>query len=239
MKLLGVPISDGSREEILTQVRVFLTEPKFHRIATVNPEFLVLADRDQTFKNSLLTADLCVADGFGIILAGLLQGQKITRFPGVDLLHEILIIAERESHAVYLAIKKDSLSSYKEIRLAVLKKYPRLSVSGTDTDLGSIENWKLKIGNSAIVLCNYGAPMQELFLANLKEAGVASQMAIGVGGSFDFLTGKQKRAPQCLRTIGLEWFWRLILQPKRWRRIWNAVIVFPAKLVFGNFDSKK
>lgn len=232
MQLLGISICEASHDEIMTQVKTFLAEPKFHRIATVNPEFLVLAEKDPVFKQSLQSADLRVADGAGIVWAGWMQGKKMTRFPGADLLHEVLLLAERDGHAVYLAIKKDGLSSYEEICGALLRKYPNLSVSGTDDESDNFGNWKLEIGNFAIVLCNYGAPMQELFLANLKEVGVASRVAMGVGGAFDFLTGKQKRAPRCLRAIGLEWLWRLILQPSRFKRIWNAVIVFPCLLLF-------
>ena len=232
MKLLGVPISQLSQEEILAQVKVFLAEPKFHRIATVNPEFLVLADTDQVFKNSLLAADLCVADGFGIVLAGLLRGKKITRFPGVDLFHEVLTIAERDGHSVFLVINKDGLSSYEEIRLALLKKYPRLLIHGIDVSVNEDLDSKFEIRDSKIILCNFGAPEQELSLESLRSTPGNIRLAMGVGGSFDFLTSKQKRAPQCLRTIGLEWLWRLILQPKRWKRIWNAVIVFPVKVLF-------
>jgi len=59
---------------------------------------------------------------------------------------------------------------------------------------------------------------------------------MGVGGSFDYLTGKVKRAPQFIRAIGFEWFWRLLLQPNRWKRIWNAVIVFPIKVIFNKYN---
>jgi N-acetylglucosaminyldiphosphoundecaprenol N-acetyl-beta-D-mannosaminyltransferase len=57
------------------------------------------------------------------------------------------------------------------------------------------------------------------------------RLAMGVGGAFDFLTGRIPRAPKAIRTLGLEWLWRLYQQPKRFRRIWNAVIVFPAKVL--------
>ncbi|MBP9728132.1 MAG: WecB/TagA/CpsF family glycosyltransferase [Candidatus Moranbacteria bacterium] len=231
MEIFNISLTEDSRDAILARVEAFLAEARFHRIATVNPEFLVLAEKDLDFKQSLQDADLCVADGVGIVWAGWLQGKKVTRFPGTDLLHEVLVMAERDGHAVYLAIHKDGLSSYEEIRTALLKKYPKLLVSGTDGELGSIGNWKLKIGNSAIVLCNYGAPMQELFLADLKEVSVTSRLAMGIGGAFDFITGKQKRAPEWLRALGLEWLWRLILQPWRFKRIWNAVIVFPFLLL--------
>lgn len=239
MELLGISISQASREEILDHVRDFLTEQKFHRIATVNPEFLVRAEYDAAFRQALLSADLCVADGIGIVLAGILHGKTITRFPGADLLHDVLSIAEKDGHGVFLAIKKDGLSSYEEIRTALLKKYPKLLISGKDDELGNIGNWKLEIENSAIVLCNYGAPMQELFLANLNNAGVASRLALGVGGSFDYLTGKLKRAPQCLRVVGLEWLWRLILQPNRFHRIFTATIIFPIKVLFPWQKSRK
>jgi len=56
---------------------------------------------------------------------------------------------------------------------------------------------------------------------------------MGVGGSFDYLTGKQKRAPRWMRIFGLEWLWRLILQPQRWKRIGNAVVIFPIKILFN------
>lgn len=224
ISILGVPISLDSKTKVLEKVGSFLREARFHRIATVNPEFLVLASRDNLFRENLLSADLRVADGFGMVLAGLLQGEEVPRFPGADLLQDILSIAERDEFSVFLALRKNSLSSYEEIRAALLQRYPRLFVVGTDNELDGM-------GNSTIVLCNFGAPEQELFLETLRNNPNNVRLAMGVGGAFDFLTGKQKRAPQWLRVLGLEWLWRLILQPKRWKRIWNAVVVFPVKVL--------
>lgn len=218
MELFGVSISRASRDETLDRIRIFLFEPKFHRIATVNPEFLVLATKNDAFKASLMQADLCVTDGFGIVLAGLLQGKKITRFPGADLVKEVLMMAERENHGVSLALKKEGLSSYEEIKEALLKKHPHLRITS-------------ELGQAEIVLCNFGAPEQEIFLENLRNNPGNIRLAIGVGGSFDYLTGKLKRAPKIMRFLGLEWLWRLILQPKRWQRIWTAVVVFPVKVL--------
>jgi N-acetylglucosaminyldiphosphoundecaprenol N-acetyl-beta-D-mannosaminyltransferase len=173
-----------------------------------------------------------VADGIGIVLAGLLQGKRIVRFPGVDLMHEILTIAERDGHTVYLAIKKDGLSSFEEIRTALLQKHPRLLIDGRDVSVQEPwESYQLKAKSYQLLFCNFGAPAQELFLESLRAHPGDVRLAMGVGGSFDFLTGKQKRAPQCLRAIGLEWLWRLILQPSRFRRIWNALAIFPVKVL--------
>ncbi|MBI2439653.1 MAG: WecB/TagA/CpsF family glycosyltransferase [Candidatus Moranbacteria bacterium] len=231
MAILGIEMSSLTKKEILEHLRAFLDEPKFHRIATVNPEFLLLAEKNTAFRQSLLDADLRVADGFGIILAGFFSGQRMGRFPGADLMEEIIRISNGRGLSVYFAVRKDGLSSYGEVRAAILKKYPNIKIFGRDLERSESRNWKVEIGNSAIVLCNFGVPDQELFLAELKENGIESRLVMGVGGAFDYLTGKLRRAPRWMRALGLEWLWRLILQPRRLFRIWNAVVIFPIKII--------
>ncbi len=230
MDILGVPIDALTRTEMLARVENFLEEPRFHRIATVNPEFLLLAEKDAVFRTALMAADLRIADGFGIVLAGLFHGQYIRRFPGADLMEEILCIAEKKNQSVSLAIRKDGLSSYEEIKGVLQKKYPNLEINSTDINL-KIQDSQFMIHDS-ITLCNFGAPEQEIFLDSLKDQNNI-RLAMGVGGSFDYLTGRQGRAPKWMRIIGLEWLWRLILQPKRWRRIWNAAVIFPFRAFFA------
>ncbi len=239
MELLGVPITTLSREAILSRVSFFLTEERWHRIATVNPEFLVRAQQNSAFKQSLLEADLCVADGFGIVLAGLFSGQGLTRVPGIDLMEEILKIADEQKLSLYLAIRKDGLSSYEEIKSVLLKKYSRLVVDGAEFDINECSSSLISYPSSTIMLCNFGAPEQELFLENLRENPGTLRLTMGVGGSFDYLTKKLTRAPKELRTMGLEWLWRLTLQPCRFKRIWNAVIVFSFLVVLSWRKSKK
>lgn len=231
IEILGVPISVDGRERVLEKVGSYLREARFHRITTVNPEFLVLACQNSLFRENLRAADLRVADGFGIVLAGLLQGEEVPRFPGADLLHDILSLAEKDGYPIFLAIRRDGLSSYEEIRGALLKKYPNLLVDGANIDVKSLENYQLPTTSYQLLLCDFGAPEQELFLESLRNTPGGIRLTMGVGGSFDYLTGKQKRAPQCVRAVGLEWFWRLILQPWRFGRIWNAVVVFPVKVL--------
>ena len=228
MDILGIAITHLTRNEISDRLHQFLAEPKFHRITTVNPEFLLRAEKDEAFHQALLDADLRVADGFGIVLAGLWHGKRITRFPGADLMTEILRIANEKKLSVYLAVRADGLSTYEEIRTVLQKKYPDLKINGADID-SKIHDPQFMIHNS-ITFCNFGAPEQEIFLDSLKDQN-GIRLALGVGGAFDYLTGKQKRAPRWLRTIGLEWCWRLMQQPKRWRRIWNAVVVFPFRVL--------
>ncbi|MDP3957386.1 MAG: WecB/TagA/CpsF family glycosyltransferase [bacterium] len=232
MELLGVEIDNLTREEILARLKMFLDEPKFHQIATINPEFLVEAEKNKDFHEVLQQCDLRIADGFGIALAFFLKSERLKcRFPGADLLEEILNIAEKKKLSVYLAIRKDGLSSYEEIKFALLKKYPTLKIDGRDFDITKNSSSSLITYPASLIhFCNFGAPEQEIFLPSLKGTAGTLRLAMGVGGSFDYITGKQRRAPEWLRALGLEWLWRLIRQPKRWRRIWKAVVVFPLKI---------
>lgn len=231
--LFGIPISVFSREETCEFLKSSLNERLFHRIATVGPEFLLRARGSKRFHANLLMADLRVADGFGITFAGWIYGKHIPRFPGADLLHGILKEAERRNLSTFLAIRKDGLSSFDEIRTTLLKEYPRLKVTGEEFAL-PINNQQSTI-NTSIVFCNFGAPDQEYFLESLRGRSESVRLVMGVGGAFDFLTGKLPRAPRVFRVIGLEWLWRLFLQPSRWKRIWRAVVVFPIAVIQEKF----
>lgn len=228
MSIFGVSINNLSRAEVLKRIESWLGQSGFHRIATVNPEFLLLSEKNRAFRGSLLSADLRVADGFGLHLPFFLAGEMlIERIPGADLLPEIIALAEEHRLTVGLMLDPGGLSSYELIKKSLLEQYPDLSVAKFAPEylLGKLP------APYHIVFCNYGAPLQEIVLAGLKSAPGDIRFAMGVGGAFDFLTGKVPRAPKFLRSIGLEWAWRLSQQPKRWRRIWNAVVIFPWKVL--------
>lgn len=144
---------------------------------------------------------------------------------------EILKMASNKGLKIFLAANKDGLSSWEETRDAILKKYPKLTINGANLDKKNTR-YELRVLRYAVLLCNFGAPYQELFINSVKCDNI--RLAVGVGGSFDFLTGKLKRAPDFMQKLGLEWLWRFLRQPKRWKRIWNAVAVFPIKILFNN-----
>lgn len=245
MRVLGVPIDNVPRDTVLEQVKTWLAGDTFHRIATVNPEFLLLADQNPNFCQALLAADLRLADGVGLHLPFWLSGEKlIGHFPGADLLHEILKIAEVRGYPVAFALHEHGLSTPLQILAVTKEKYPKLvcsvipaqaGIQGLDSRRNLPDSWAG--GNdqgsnaSKLLLCNFGAPMQELYLESLRNKNTGIRLAMGVGGAFDFLTGAVPRAPKVFRSCGLEWLWRLIQQPRRFRRIWNAVVVFPVKVL--------
>ncbi len=256
--IFSVPIDTISREEVEDRVGDTLAGDAFRRIATVNPEFLVRARRDTRFRENLLSADLRIPDGFGIVLDGLLSGRWVERYPGADLLHFVLAEAEKlserdtdrrsdhsEEHgqrnapfekgstrysgggiSIFLLIRSDGLSSLAEIRSAIRKRYPNLSVEGTELDAG-VDSIPDKARSATIVFCDFGAPEQEYALESLRKDPGDIRIAMGIGGAFDYMTEKRKRAPRWMCAIGLEWLFRLAVQPGRIGRIWTAVVVFP------------
>ena len=254
-KILGVRVDNFSKREILGKIERFLGEEKFHQVATINPEFILEAQKNLEFKSILNSCALNVADGFGVRCAFWRFGRHLkTRMAGADLLQEILKIAQLKKLKIFLAINKDGLSGFEEIKKAILKIYPDLQIEGANLDYHSCENSKSVAifsaptldsrlparnaivaggrGNDKYILfCNFGAPHQEIFLNSQKDATI--RLAMGVGGSFDFLTKKIKRAPVFMRYIGLEWLWRVAQQPKRLPRILRATILFPIKVFFN------
>jgi N-acetylglucosaminyldiphosphoundecaprenol N-acetyl-beta-D-mannosaminyltransferase len=236
MHILGVKIDNISRKEILEKVNDFASEEKFHQIATVNPEFIIEAQKNPKFKKILNDCDLNVADGTGIFFAFLRFGKKLKcRFTGVDLMDRIMRVADKNNLGIFLAANDQGLSTWEETRDAMVKIYPGLNVDG-DNISPENQNFELLSSTSQVVFCNFGAPAQEFFINHLKSDKI--RIAMGVGGSFDFLTGKVKRAPGFWRLFGLEWLWRLAQKPdpnrpRRWKRIWRAIIIFPIRIVFN------
>lgn len=224
-QIFGVPIDNLSRKEILERVNSWLKTDEFHRIATVNPEFLLLAEKNSNFKQSLLAADLRIADGIGLHFPFWLSGEKlIGHYPGVDLMHDILRMAEEMNKQVALALHEHGLSTPVQILACLKERYPKLRCR-LYSEVLTLDT------RDEILFCNYGAPLQETYLESFRTKKGNIKLVMGVGGAFDYLTGVLPRAPKICRQLGLEWLWRLYQQPRRFRRIWNAVGVFPIKVL--------
>jgi len=230
-QILNVKIDNLAKEEIVEKIKNCLKSNSHCQIATVNPEFILRAQENKKFKNILNSKKtLCVADGIGLKFAGWWYGQNLKyRWAGADLMKEILKIADEKKQKVFLIANKDGLSTWQETAMAIKKLYPKLKISGINISIKSTP-YKIPDTKHDVIFCSLGAPQQEIFLYQLRSV---AKIVMGVGGSFDFLTGKIKRAPGFFRQFGLEWLWRLMVEPKyRWKRIWRAVIIFPIKVVF-------
>lgn len=239
--ILGINISPLSRTETLSQLERWLEQDRPRLLVTPNPEIILAAHHDEELFFILNKADLAPADGFGLKLAGWLYGENIPRLTGADLVGEMLKMAQLKKLKVVILNWCLGLSKKEDIKSALNKIYPNLDYLIIDSERFEIKPTDLlEINNfsPAIIFCNFGAPYQEKVLYHNIEKFSALRLAIGCGGAFDFLTGQITRAPKWLRQLGLEWLWRLIKQPQRWRRIVNAVFIFTAKVLEAKLISR-
>ena len=243
INILGINISNFNKKQILKKIEYFLADNDQHQIVTPNPEFLLQAGKDEEFFYILNKADLAVPDGIGLKFAAWAMNKNIYRYTGVDLVKDILRELRIKNYELRIAVVnwKDGLSNKKDIEKVLREKYPDLRFMVVDVDR-EIGNWipqNIAGGNLVnfqpdILFVALGAPWQEKWIYHNLPKLPSVKIAIGVGGAFDFLIGKIKRAPKFLRALGLEWLWRIFNQPagkRLWRikRIYSAVIIFPWK----------
>lgn len=228
INILGVNISTLRKKEVLQKIEKFLSDGKQHQIITPNPEFLLAAREDEEFFYILNQADLALPDGFGLKLAAWLMGKNLFRIAGADLILDLLKIAQEKNLKVAVINWSGGLSGAHEIKSAIEKKYHGLEVYAEDTDKewSKFNPGKINAFKPDIIFCALGAPWQDKFIYHNLEKMPSAKLGIGVGGGLDYLTGKALRAPLIMRFLGFEWLWRLIRQPKRLKRIYNAVFVF-------------
>jgi len=233
LNILGVKIDNLNKPEILQKISEFLQSDKQHQIVTVNPEFIMTAQHDEEFKGVLNKADLSVADGVGIKFAAKRFGQTLKeRITGFDLIYEIAKIAEQKNKSIYLLGAKGKVPEKTAKKL--LENYPKLKIAGYET---GYRHWWWKLSDEKIVghirrsqadilFVAFHFPRQDKWIYHNLPLMPSVKLAMGVGGSFDYISGHVKRAPKWMRDIGLEWLYRLIRQPWRLPRIITAVVKF-------------
>jgi len=221
LRILGIPIHDVTLDEAVEQAAAWVKEGSAHQMATVNPEFVMAARRDPAFRAVLEGADLCLPDGVGITLAARYLGRPLReRVAGVDLVEALAARAARDGWRVFFLGAAPGVADRAASILAA--RYPGLTVAGTHAGSPRREEEddivrRVREAGADVLLVAYGAPAQDLWLArNLARTG--AKVGVGVGGAFDYIAGVAPRAPRWMRRVGLEWLYRLIRQPWRWRR---------------------
>ncbi|OGZ34934.1 MAG: hypothetical protein A3A94_02890 [Candidatus Portnoybacteria bacterium RIFCSPLOWO2_01_FULL_43_11] len=218
IKILDVKIDNLTASKALKKVERFMTDGKQHYIVTANPEFLVKAQNDDEFKKILNQADLAVADGVGLVFASWFLGQPLKqRITGVDLIESICNLASRKNWPVFLLGGREGVAE--SVVNNLKKKYYLLNIKAFEA--------REVLFSQGILFVAFGAPKQEKWIVENLGKMPLIKLAMGVGGAFDFIAGQIPRAPKILRIIGLEWLWRLIQEPRRVKRIFKAVVVFP------------
>ena len=244
IKILGVKVDKIDSQKVLDKINDFLLSDKQNYIVTLNSEILLEAQKDEEYFHILNNANLSILDGSGPKFASLITGNNIKRIPGADLTEKILQIAESKKFKVAVLNWSRGLSKKEKIKKALINKYPDLKfiIENIERDFTNFTETKsfihLQRFESDILFVALGAPDQEKFIYHNLSKIPSVKLALGVGGSFDFISGKIKRAPLIFQKLGIEWLWRLIIQPKRWKRIYNAVIIFPYKFIKWRFINR-
>lgn len=228
ISILGLPVDAITYDQWLALIGSWITVkqqqlflPARH-VCTTNPEFMMMAQRDVNFRNILQRADLCVPDGIGIVLAARWLGQPLPgRVTGSD---GVPKIAERAAQEGWKLFFLGAAPGVADKAADVLRaRYPNLQIVGSYSGSPAPEEEDMLVemvnaSGADILFVAYGAPEQDKWIArNLPRLKVA--MAMGVGGTFDFIAGVVPRAPEWMQRLGLEWLFRLILQPWRIKRM--------------------
>ena len=231
MDILDIPIDCLSQAEALQKIASFLKEKDRFHVTTPNPEIILEAQKNPIFKKILKEADLSIPDGTGIVWATkVLHNKKIKRVTGVDLTRAI---CRTMKNSIFLLGASEEVNL--KTRQVLEKKYPEIKIvgnySGTPgANLEKIICSMINKSKAQILFVAYGAPNQELWIARNLPHLTTVKVALGIGGSFDFISGLRKRAPRWMQHLGLEWLFRLIIQPSRFKRIFRATIIFPLKV---------
>lgn len=216
-------------EQAMAATKELLHDGKQHLVTTPNPEMIVAAQQSAVFMNVLNQADLALPDGRGLLWAAKYLGAGLLpeRVSGVDYVTKLAAKHNGKPHTWFLLGAAPGVAD--AAREKLIAQFPELQIVGTyagnPDDTTSIA--KINASGADVLLVAYGHDKQESWIAAHLVDIPSVKLAMGVGGTFDFIAGKAKRAPQWMRSIGLEWLWRLILQPSRIKRIYTAVVVFP------------
>lgn len=255
--ILGCKVDNVSLSQSLKFIKKFIISKKPHQICTLNPEYLMSAQDDEELKYIINNSSLNTADGSGLIFASKYIKKPVKyKVTGVQLSNEIFKLASKNNYRIFLLGGKNNVANelaqkllkrYPKIKIVGTHEgFPHLkpiskkiwqsgykNCKSMDVKISKLLNktnlkiiQKIVSANPDILLVAYGCPKQDKFIARYAQQ-LQIPVMIGVGGTFDYLSGRLSYPPAWIRNIHLEWFYRLVTQPWRFDRIITATIKFP------------
>lgn len=240
VSIFGVRIDDISSDEASSLFLTWLNGPTARMVVTPNPEFMLLARRDAAFCGILNRADLSLPDGVGLRFAvtALTDETLAHRSTGVDALHTLAgLCATQGKRLLLLGARAGAADA---AALALCAAHPSLDCVAIDPGLVDEEGQlspsavaEVRALQPDVVAVALGQGKQEQCIVRHLASWPSVRIAIGVGGACDTLSGQKPRAPVWLRNAGLEWVWRLGIEPRRVGRIFRAFPIFPLVVVWA------
>ena len=242
LHILGVRIDNMSMQDALETIsRSLDREGECRQISFVNADCMNKSVTDSDYKRALDNSDLVLADGIGLKMAGsILQSPIKENVNGTDLLPRLCELMHGRGASIYLLGARPEVVD--AVAARIQREYPQIRIAGVQN--GYFKSEAEVVGNIAaaapdLLLVAMGAPFQELFISkNLLDMN--AKLCIGVGGLFDFYSGRIPRAPQWMRDAGLEWTFRLYQEPNRmWKRYLVGNFVFLTRVLLSKFKLHK
>lgn len=232
--VLGVRVDDVTMAEALARMDDFMQEPRVHQVVTVNPEFIVAAQKDAEFARVLQESDLNLPDGANLLRAAQAQGTPLReRVAGTDFVWYLSGVAAQLGWKIFLLGGRGGVGGLAAARLQA--RYRNLKIAGLFEGSPAARDEheviaRVNESGADILFVAYGAPAQDLWIYRHRDQLKNVRVALGVGGAFDYIAKKIRRAPKLMQDLGLEWLFRLVRQPWRARRQW-ALVVFTLRMM--------
>ena len=242
--ILGVNVNSTQKNKVLVTVRDFIARGRKFYIVTPNPEIILKALKDKNLMSALNNATISIPDGVGLKLAD----PSLTIIKGRELFISLISLANKKGWRVFLLGGKgdEALKTTEKLKLSYKKiklEYARgpvldneaKPVSESDIDIQNDIVDKINNFKPQLLFIAFGAPKQEKWIVKwLHKLDIGGAMA--VGGTFLYISGTKRIPPKWVGKAGFEWIWRLLTEPKRLKRIINAVIVFPFRVWLGKIS---
>ena len=236
VNLMGIDIDDFSFVEGVNKGTELIDSDKVSQVVTINPEMYKEAEINSEFKKIIDEAEMVIPDGVGIKLALILKGKNAARIPGIDFARKLLEECALRGKSVAIIGAKEEI---------VVKAVDNLKnkIDGLNIvyyhngyfDNNDLIYKDLQELKPNLVLVALGSPKQEYFIYEAKSQ-LAPCLMVGIGGSLDVWAGEVKRAPVIFRKLGLEWLYRTIKQPERFKRIFPTLPLFVLKVLMYKED---
>lgn len=226
VKILGYGVDTFSSEEAVDYIATH-----HGMVVTINPEMIEYAAKDEKFAQIINSAELVIPDGVGITVGLKILGHNVHRIPGIDFGKALLKRASKDGKTVALIGAKPEIIT--QAVENVKQEFPDLNIvyfhdgyfDDEDTIITEVINAK-----PDYVFAALGSPKQEFFINRLKQ-DLNKSVLIGLGGSFDVWAGAVKRAPEIYQKLGVEWLYRTLSEPKRFKRIFPTLPLFVIKVL--------
>ena len=224
-KVLGYPVDVVDEAKAVAVIEDAWSRKRAMHVVTLNAEMVVTAQQDAELDRIVRHAHLIVPDSAGVVWAVKMNGQEISRVPGIELAAAALASAAKYEKKVALLGGKPEVMM--QLIETLKEKYPGIILVATRNGYFTMDEEETVVDELAdaepdLLLVALGVPKQEYFI-DRWGSNFPHTVKIGVGGSFDVWTGQVKRAPAIMRRLNLEWFYRLVKEPWRFKRIMSAL----------------